>query len=310
MNFKDDFLARVANQAQAATSASTDAVETAPAPAITETAPAATEVVEVVKEEVPAVKPQPEVQPVKAEVVAAKAAPQQQQEPVRSHKAPEKGKKVLKDLKDLQNNVSVNFTAWVVNIEYAELGESQVKVTSMTAASLEAGRINIVATPDIEQELYNIMVTQQQSAIVSVRKHNNHYVVVEIVNTLDKANSVEILNFSSEAQIQQWILNKLGSNGIPVTPENIRAAQQNIIVGKSANGTTVVMSKKSVLDTINNTSRINTATVSTDANATATVTATNAIATTTNASTVPAAAATNVATATTGSATNVPATRK
>lgn len=301
MSFKNDFLARV-RVAQAATSASTNAVEQT-APAIIETAPAATEVVEVV-EEVPAVEPQPEpkAEPVKAEV-PAKAAPQQQQQPVRSHKAPEKGKKVLKDLKDLQNNVSVNFIAWVVNIEYAELGESQVKVTSMTAASLEAGRINIVATPDIEQELYNIMVTQQQSAIVSVRKHNNHYVVVEIVNTLDKANSVEILNFSSEAQIQQWILNKLGSNGIPVTPENIRAAQQNIIVGKSANGTTVVMSKKSVLDTINNTSRINTATVSTDANATATnaaavntatvATDKNVVATSTATATVPAAAATN-----------------
>lgn len=304
MSFKNDFLARV-RVAQAATSASTDAVETAPAPAITETAPAATEVVEVVQE-VPAVEPQPEVQPAKAEVVPVKAAPQQQPQPKLN--APAKGKKsvLVSDLKSLPEKLELTVVGPVSTLRYIELDEDQFHIDEMKAVTA-MGKLSIVATADLQAKIVHCYKNGVMPFVEILKKTTSKgeifYQVKNVIEGVQGIQSIGGKMFRSPEQIYQWIINGLTKEGLEVTPQMVAKAYNTVKLINVNEGIVVVNAREieQKFTVVTVPAALNTATVATDANATATnlPTATSTVpATATNASTVPAAAATNVATAT------------
>ena len=299
MSFKNDFLARVANQA--ATSASIDAVETAPAPAITETAPAATEVVEVV-EEVPAVKPQPEVQPVKAEV-PAKAAPQPQPQQQPKLNAPAKGKKsvLVSDLKSLPEKLELTVVGPVSTLRYLELDEDQFHIEEMKAVTA-MGKLSIVATADLQAKIVHCYKNGVMPFVEILKKTTSKgeifYQVRSVIEGVQGIQSIGGKMFRSAEQIYQWIINGLTKEGLEVTPQMVAKAYNTVKLINVNEGIVVVNAREieQKFTVVTVPAALNTTTVATDKNVVAT-------------STVPAATATSTATTAlntaTGSATDV-----
>lgn len=301
MSFKNDFLARVANQA--ATSASIDAVETAPAPAITETAPAATEVVEVV-EEVPAVEPQPEVQSVKAEV-PAKAAPQPQPQQQPKLNAPAKGKKsvLVSDLKSLPEKLELSIIGPVSTLRYIELDEDQYHVEEMKAVTA-IGKLSIVATVDLQGRIVRSYKNGVMPFVEIVKRTTSKgEIFYQVKNVIEGIKGLQTIGgkfFRSAEQIYQWVINGLSKEGLEISPEMVAKAYNSVKLITVNEGIVVVNAREIE-------QKFTVVTVPTALNTATTATATNVVATSEN---VPAATATSTATTAlnTATATNAAAT--
>ena len=295
MEFKKEFLDRVANQA--AKSASIGAVEATPA--IIETAPAATEVVEVVQK-VPAVEPQPEVQPAKAEVAPAKAAPQPQPQQQPKLNAPAKGKKsvLVSDLKSLPEKLELSIIGPVSTLRYIELDEDQYHVEEMKAVTA-IGKLSIVATVDLQGRIVRSYKNGVMPFVEIVKRTTSKgEIFYQVKNVIEGIKGLQTIGgkfFRSAEQIYQWVINGLSKEGLEISPEMVAKAYNSVKLITVNEGIVVVnareIEQKYTVSTVPAATALNTAVTTNVPAATATATATTAL---------------NSATAaTTGSATDV-----